>query len=195
MSEELQGNQERAEDLWPEPPAEPMRIPASVAPESMTSDLEKHLRTLDPITLSKEKTIAMVVARICTAERIRLEILVRKGELLVKSEVERARLSRIVVMRDLMLSIPAKVSPRLSMKSGAAIETILREEIRSALSELASPQGHGLIFFDQELYDELDAVAARARARQEPKRAKVAEPPTESIQSLVDEVRKLEEEA
>ena len=183
MSKETQ---ERPEDLWPEP--SPMRFPASAAPEGMTSDLEKHLRTLDPFTLAKENLIAQVVSRICSAERVRLETLVRKGELLVKEDVERARLSRIIVMRDLLLSVSAKVSPRLALKPGAAIETILREEIRAALSELASPQGHGLIYFDQQLHDDLDAVMKRANDRQKPKRAL----PSESIQSLVDHAKLIE---
>lgn len=184
---------------WPPTPTPPV----SERPATMTGDLERHLRGLDEISLAREKIVATIVGRISQAERLKLEVLVRRGELLAKGDVERARLSRIIVLRELLLSIPARAAPRIANKPAPAVEVVLKEEIRAALSELSRDEAHGLLYFDQQLHDDIDALVQKTAVRQRPPSKKEKGAPAlslpgdaalDSTKSLVDETKRIEKE-
>lgn len=72
------------------------------------------------------------------AEKLRIEIAERKGELLDAQEVRR-RIARLVAeTRDAILNVPAKVAPILvGMKNAVEVENLLQKELNESLTSLS----------------------------------------------------------
>jgi phage terminase Nu1 subunit (DNA packaging protein) len=73
------------------------------------------------------------------AERLEIEVAVKRGELLYASEVTRVWADHIVNARDKLRAIPRKLAPQLAAtRSPDLAVAILTKEIDDALSELGN---------------------------------------------------------
>ncbi|HEU0180354.1 MAG TPA: hypothetical protein VFV58_39460 [Blastocatellia bacterium] len=81
---------------------------------------------------------ARALKEVYDAQRRKLELEVRAGELISRTAVERAAFSRFRMIRDACLNIPARVAPLLAgEKDEAKVFSILEEEIRRVFTDFA----------------------------------------------------------
>lgn len=73
------------------------------------------------------------------ADKYELELAVRKGELLESEDVKKTWVDALRLVRSRMLGLPTKLAPIIVMQSEPQkAQAILKEEIHSALKELAN---------------------------------------------------------
>lgn len=71
------------------------------------------------------------------ADRLELEVRVRRGDLLERAEVEEARGERIAAVKAVMFSMPAKLAPMLVGRNQRTIQRALEDWARSTCDEFS----------------------------------------------------------
>jgi phage terminase Nu1 subunit (DNA packaging protein) len=91
------------------------------------------------------------------AEAAEINLAVRRGDLVEIESVERVVTAAIMNARSRMLALPTKMTPRVHGLEKKEIEIELKNEIETALTELANIDPAD--FIDAEVLDEMDAAA------------------------------------
>lgn len=98
----------------------------------------------DPDSFSKpEADLHLVLQKIrsqrANADRVELEVQLRRGQLLEREDVEEGRAERIAAVKAVMFSMPAKVAPEILGRDQRTVQRVLEEWARRACEEFARP--------------------------------------------------------
>lgn len=135
-----------------QPVAAPGAAPAAPAPDAAKlsaedlTDLGEVFDGLDgveralrvrPEAVKKLSAIAAARKELADAQKKELEIAQRRGQLLDAGEVERGRVQRIMVVRQGLLGLPAKLASRLVGRAQEEIQAELDAEVDTLLRQFA----------------------------------------------------------